>query len=785
MRKKWNVLSVSQSQFIEYIKENLSAGNRTILYKHVGHFGLEYAIVSRFKKIEVISLKQLKSKKGKNILFRLINIIFAVIAFILNELKVTDARTTVTSILSNMENIYLGIDKEKEYLKYLHIKKFSHKNGNIHFAIRISENDIETDEDIQCIRLLCKLIKSGKINNTILLITGEKIDLLNLDIQKRGDHIPLFQLNKNDLDIIANENNLKVTDAIYKNIDMVQRLGIQFFIDNYRYFDALDEIQSKTFDWIHKMDWVIKQISQKSEIENHQLYRLLEFSSFFEKYFTKIDIINFNNNQLEAQNLDTANNLAIIQQEKASCYVIPTYSFQIDAFKIYFERKYVSDLEPMPELIYQYFRKHFPYAYIPALKVLQVDSSFVSYQEKQSLTVIAFYFQNIEKGVCNFKDFLGLATKDSTASIIIRLYEKFKTRTQDNESTPDIMTAINNLENGSLDYIATCASYVMILQYLKENYIDFLSISFKEILMNLMSSILSIEDNNNYSKYWKNSFKCQYIALSLEDEDTKEYSAKRFLNDISKVREEENFSLYVKENNLRGFTRIDLLSYSIGYDNAGEILQQLYLHSEESTILKELSRINYSSYLIENEMFAEAEKILKKGNINFLENINIDTYGGYCNNLYSAQFKNKTIDLKRYIYLLEELIKNKISCNDMLIIQNNLFTAYLIEGKNKEKGIAGLKEILVNGNQYNRFLATHNLLSFFFANNDIKDFDEIYPKISIPKLLLSNKTFFLNKFKWMKEHIGQKDYKDFKKNPNVIACYNQLYLIGTIERWFE
>ncbi len=189
MRKKWKTLSASQAQFIEYVNKNLDNSNRIIFFKHIGHLGLDYAILSRFKKSEILSFEQLKTKTGKNAFFRLVNIITAIITCIIHENKGPDLRTTISSVLSNMENIYLGVDKNKEYLKYLKIKKLSHKAGKILYFIRIEEKDIETEEDIRCLKLLCKFIKSGKINNTVLLISGEVINLFPLADQ---ENIPIF-----------------------------------------------------------------------------------------------------------------------------------------------------------------------------------------------------------------------------------------------------------------------------------------------------------------------------------------------------------------------------------------------------------------------------------------------------------------------------------------------------------------------------------------------------------------------------------------------------------------
>lgn len=789
MKKNWKILSTTQAQLLDYINENINQSNRIILYKHIGHFGLEYAILSRFKNAEILNLKQLKTRTGKNFSFRIIHIIAAVIAFFFNERKVMDARTTITTVLNNMENIYLGIDKEKEFLKYLHIKKHAHREGKIKFFIRIEERDIETEEDVQCFRILSKLINAKKINNTVLLVSGERINLLNLGINKEEKKIPVFQLTEDDLNIIARENKYEVIKSIGKNIDLIQKLGLQFFIDNYFHFDALSKIQADKFDWFQKMEWLISQIIKRNEIMDRQLYSILEFSSFFENSFSKIEIQNFNNNVLDTQNLDIAKKIALITQEKSSNYTVPTYYFSRTAFKIYFATRYISDLEPIPKLIYSYFREQYPFKYIPALSVLYIDSSFIDYKEKQSITIIGYYFQNFERGICNVNDFIRLTTKNSTASIIINLFEYFKYGSEDNffiGHLPETMSKlIKSLEENTLNTVASCATYVIILQILKEDYLRFPDIKFSNILGKFLATILNIDNKDNYHKYWQMHFKCQYIALSLEDENVNELTAKRFLNDVQKNRNSENFCVYISDNSLRGFSKIDLLAYSLGFNNADKILRELYLNSERSSILKELARINYSAYLIENGDFSEAEKILKDGDKSFLENINIDTYCGYINNLYLAQLNNKIIDIHEFIFYIREIIDKKINSNDKFIILNNLAVAYLMDGENANVGTELLNKNIENGNSYHCFFAVHNLLAYYYTKNDSTQFNSFYNKISIPKLLLSDKTFFLSKLKWMKENMGRTSYEDFKYNTNIPQCYNQLYLWGTIERWFE
>lgn len=782
MRKKWKTLSASQAQFIEYVNKNLDNSNRIIFFKHIGHLGLDYAILSRFKKSEILSFEQLKTKTGKNAFFRLVNIITAIITCIIHENKGPDLRTTISSVLSNMENIYLGVDKNKEYLKYLKIKKLSHKAGKILYFIRIEEKDIETEEDIRCLKLLCKFIKSGKINNTVLLISGEVINLFPLADQ---ENIPIFQLKSTDLDIIAKQNGLYLTESIAKNIELIQKFGLHFFMENADFFDALEDIHSDEVNWIDKVDWIINQISLRKKIACEPLYSLLEFSSFFDNQFSKLEIQNFESNKLNANNLDTAAKLALISRNKSSIYTVPTYFFGIEAFKSYFAIKYIDDLEPMPILIYTYFRENFPFKYLSALKVLSIDSSFIDNKEKQSLVVLGYYFQNYEIGLCNIKDFIRLTTKDSSSSYIMNLFELFKHSKVDNTILEKISYVLEKLENNSLDELATCAGYVILLQLLKERYTEFPEINYSEILNCFRAAVIQINDENNYNKYWQLHFKCQYIALSLEDENTRAQTAKKFLKDVKKVREEENFSAYISANKLRGFTKIDLLSYSLEFDNASAILRNLFCNSEDSTVIKELARINYSAYLIEYMKYNEAQRILMDAQSSFIENINLDTYCGYRNNLIIAQFYTGSLNTDECITHYQELLCKNINSNDKLIILNNLAVIYLSSQIHAELGIEQLKENLNKGNSYNRFLAIHNLLAYYFEKDDKTNFEEIYKRISIPKLFLSDTTFFLNKFKWMKENIGGKEYNNFNASPLVPPCYNELYLYSSIERWFE
>lgn len=781
MKRNEKRLSPSQTTFVKYIDENLSNSRRVISFKCDGHFGLEYALRTHFKNVKILNYKELKTKTGKHILFRVLHVVTAFGTFLLNHCKEVDARTTFSTVLSNMENIYLAIDKEKEHLKYLQIKKFPHKRRKIRFVIRLSEDEIESIHDIQCLRELVTLIQSRRINRAILICSDDIADALGFDFNSCTEGQPCFRLDKDDLYLIAKEKGLSVTKRTIQNIDLIKKMGLQFFIDNFRFFDALEEIQDDHSDWLKKMDLIIKQIIDWNNVSPEHLYPLLEFSSFFEKKFTKLEIKSFNDDQLKADNLSVAHRLNLLCEERLA-NVVPKYFFDLDAFKVYFVNRYFYDLDPLPKHIFQYFRDNHPFRYISALNVLKVDTSFIQSREKHSLIILGYYFQHQEKGVVKTDDFICMTTKDSIVSMIIQLHENYKKGISSN--IDDILQVLDKLKQNYLDELATCASYVIVLQLLKESYVHFKNINFSDVLFDLKSSALEITSENNYNRYWKNHFKTQYIALSIEDEDTDESTSRRFLNDIEREMHDENMLSYISDNHLRGFARIYLLAHSLAFNDAGKKLENLYSTSEESTILKELARINYGAYLVEHEQYHSAESVLSKGKENFIKNINIDTYCSYQNNRYLARLGSGKIDVCTYISVMHELLSENVNCSDKQILQNNLYASYLTT-KSYAIGLKGLEEILKTGNDYNRFLATHNLLAFYFTINDALNFNAVYEIIKIPKLLSSDTTFFLDKFKWMKDNMGRVTFDSFKPSPHVTECYNQLYLKSSIERWFE
>lgn len=601
--------------------------------------------------------------------------------------------------------------------------------------------------------------------------------------------IPSFLLTENDVKFIASNSGLDVEEKLCENIELIQRVGLRVFIDNFPSFIAMTQICIEAKEWFDKIGWLLIQIMNNHNIDGtvrQQMYPLLEFASFFNHSFSKLEIAKLKDYQFKTDNLDLAQQAAIIGQLNSSIYKVPTYFFEVHSFRDYFAQRYLKDLEPMPKFIFDYFRTQYPFDYIPALKVLHVDSEIVTWKERQSLIVIAYYYENESKGVLDYHKFVENTSISDISKQLIIMHEQFKKKDYANAHVLDASYILNQLQNSILNEIASCAGYVMLLQTLKENYIDFPHITFSKVLQEFKASILSIETSNNYNMYWKLHFQCQYIALSLEDEDTNTVFARRFLKEVEDKRQSPDLLEYISKYQLRGFSRIDLLSFSLGYDNAGAILEKLYLSADESSLLKELARINYSAYLIENECYDEAEKILKKANQVFLKNINNDTYFGYLNNLYLSKLGNKTLDIDEYISVFSELSKQNVSYNDKLIIENNLLAAYLKKGILSETCRQLVGKILETGNPYSCFYATHNLLSFYFEHNDLENFNMIYEKIKIPKLLFGNTTFFQQKFKWMRNNLGKCTSLDaFKKNLNTTSCYNNMYLFSSIERWFE
>ena len=791
MKNKY-VLTETQKDIIKYVEENIKKEKRIISYQHQGHVGLEYALCSYFKKVEVINFDQLKKKSGKNITFRLLNIFSAIISFILKYFTKIDAGTSLSTIINNSENLYLGINKENESLKYLKIKKIPHKYTTPKFVILIEDNDIKSSNDMLCIKLLYTLIKSKKINNTILLISGQNISMLNIQNIEISNGSPQFTLNNNDIRTISSIYNLDFTNSITQNIDFIRKFGITFYIENYKYFNLLCKSDINIEDDFDKIGWLINIIFNDNCFDTtslNQLYQLLEFVSFFEHDFNKLEVINFENNLLNAENLNIASQLEIIKQIGSNKNTIPSYYYKIQIFKKYFEQKYRQDLLPIPKQIYEYFKLYHPFQFITALELSRIDKSLLDTLQYNSLVIIAYYFNNETKSYTDNILISKYAEPASISKTIIDLYEGFK-RNLKNTLQIDtvVLNILNDLINDSLNPIAACATYCMLLQILKENFVLFSKVKFNNVLAEFKATILEIEPDNIYKTYWLNHFKCQYIAYSLEDDDTEMITSRKFMHDISIAQKDEKLSNYISNNKLRSFDRIELLSFSIGLSDAENILKSLFENSQESTIIKELARINYSSALIENCCYKEAEKILTKTNITFLHNINIDTCCSYLNNLYLVQYKRKTLSLSTYLKNMKELSLYNISYSDKLIILNNYYTSMLFDSSRAFEGEKGLLDIVFNGNPFSKFYALHNLLSFYYKNNIKDKFMTVYPKIVVPKLLKSATVFFKNKFKLM-YNILILNMNNVNHNDNISRdipkSYMDEYLFCPIERWFE
>ncbi len=783
-------LTATQNEFVDYINKKIKENNRIIFYKSDGHFGGEYALYRTFKKIEIFTLTELKNKKKNHIFFKILNGLAAVVSLIILKGKKIDPSNASKIFIENVENIYLGIDKKIEYLKYLQVKKFSRlkykKPKNI---IIVKDNDINCQDDIRCINLLKKYIINKKITKTLLLIVDNMESPLSIKNILTPKRIPNYSLTENDLINIAYNYNFEYVDGIYKNIDLIKKFGINFLIDNYSYFILLASKNINVDNYYNKLEWLINSIINEHNIvkeNSEQLFKVLEFASFFEYSFSKLDISKYNNDELKSDNLTIAKDISFICELQN--LNLPKYYFDKDIFKKFFNKKYTYDLYPNPEEIYNYFVTNHPFSYIPLLKLIQIDNSITNYSNHLSLIVIAYYYNNEMRGLSNHQELMCFSSNDSLACKIISIYEEFKRREIGSFNTNIVTEIICLLKASSLNNIASCAAYCILLQVLKENYKVFSKFNFADILAQLKSNILKIKEDeaNTYQLYWKLYFMGQYIAFSLEDEDTDMKSSRLFLNKINKMRNNINLTKFINDYNLRELDRIDLLAFSLGNENAKSILFDLYINSEKSTVIKELARINYSAILLEYKQYNEAEKILKRFDENFLLNINLDTYCAYLNNLYVSQLNNQSLSFHKFKSKMQELLEKKMSLNDQLVIENNLYAACLIYGNFREQETERLMKIIEIGNPYNKFFAVHNLLSYYYQQKDKLNFNKIYDMVEIPKLLKEDTTFFLTKFSLMKKDLYQQSLLEKSAYSNSMSeIYKDLFLFSSIERWFE
>lgn len=779
MKARNNSLSETQKNFIEFLNLHIRQNKRVIYCNCKGHIGMGYAICSYFPKAKILHFHELKTEPRTGFVFRVLEIISAVVSFFLKNSKDIDLGSVLNPVINNLENILLQIQKEHESLKVLNVKRKSHKMGKIRFFVYVNKDDISSEEDISTIYLLSRLITDGRITGTILFISRELHELarnMKCDISDE-----VFFLKSTDLDTIIENNDINSNINVEKTAELVSQFGIQFFLDNHRSFEALIT-QKDSENWVESSEWVISRILKYNEIDRDDIYPLLEFASFFEHFFTKVDIQNLKDPNINVKNVDLAVAVSFIRGSKGNNEIIPHYTFVIDGFRRFFHLKYNDDLMPEPFDIYLFMRKYYPFDYIAIMHLFKLNSSILDYDEIQGLALLGYYHVNRNK-IIDTNDFLRNLPKDSITTSIINFYEDFKAQRE----VQPVNLITDKLLKSNMETIAKCAGLTMILQIVKECFDRQIGINFTDILLDFKAEILSIDSSELYIRYWKVHFMCQYIAFSLEDERTDNSTARKFLYVVKNARDDVRLSSYISEYDLKGFLQIDLLSNSLMIENANEVIKKLFYTAERSSIIKELARINYSALLIEGEQYKEAVKILETPDSGILRNINGDTYTAYLNNKYLSEWMTFKISLDTYIMKLEKLLNNfHISTNDRYIVENNLYSAYLqSDSEKRKKGIEKLFEIVKSANTYGKFFACHNLWAYYFD----KDGSELQacniPEPEIPKLLSTDKTYFLNKLKWLKDNKGKHNFNEFPDNPHVCNSYKRLYLFGAIERWFE
>ena len=781
-------LTDTQSSFLKYFNKNIYDKNRIIIYEHNGHIGLDFVLNSQLPKSVILRYYQLKNKKGKNIAFRILYLVSTLLSQIIKLFTKVDPEISFSTILNNAENMYLGINKKNEELKYLKIKKHSHNYKKIKFIVIVEDDDIKSSADILEIRLLYNMIYEKKINNTALLISKKNLDKINCHCQysEKYENIPIFELTKDDIQIISKIYNMSYNENIINSIDLIKKFGITFYIDNHKYFELLENTENNMNEIYDKIDWMIKIIltdNKLNDLDISQLYQLLEFVSFFNYEFSKLEVLNFKNNALKANNLDVAYDLKLICRV-SNKFDIPVYFYKIQEIKNYFFNKYHFDLYPIPKSIYEYFISNHPFYYTTLLELTSIDDTIINSKQLSSLIIIAYYFNNESKNYLSNENIKKYIKTNTLEYEVTSVYEYFKNNVEN--SKLDFDSILNKTKNQSVDEISSCAIYCMLLQILKENFNKYKDIKFDSILFELKSIIINIEEITDYNKYWKNYFKCQYVAFSLEDEKTEMRTSRRFMSEISIAKKDTDLKKYIDDNQLRNFDRIELLSFSIGLENAMNNLKSLFETSEESTTVKELARINYSSALIESCNFKEAEKVLLKTNPSLLSSINIDTYCSYYNNFYLVKYKLDIFSNIQYINNVQQLLEYKISFSEKLLILNNLYTVMILTPKYEKEGEQGLIYISNKGNAYSKFFSMHNLLSFYCKNQNLEKFKNIYNNITIPKLLSSNTYFFKTKFKNMYDTlINKKDLNHDCEYIDIPLMYYDKYLFCSTERWFE
>lgn len=780
-------LTKTQKEFEKFVNENL-AQNQIIGYTSKGHFGSTYALsaIAKKHKAKLINFFDLLQKRKKEYAFPIIKIIVGIVSGFISIFTPINAQAMANTIVSNTEYVFDPTEKESLFLKYLGKSKFSKafskiRKPRLRHIIYVKDYSLLNRLESRYMKILINEINNGNLPNVGLVLRQDVVGAGNFSQVIKNSNIPNFCLSKNDLNVVYKNFRGIDRDFDESESDLISKLGMIFF-ENFA--DVLLGLRDEQKD-NEILDNLINKMLQYKNIDRNDVWVLLEFVSLLDDTFDNLLVARFKNVQINPSNLQKATIASIICKlaEKPEKYM-----FYKRVLKKYFYDKYTEELPFLPTEALAFLELHLPFSYIAHLDLMQIYT--LNSQPFEEKLITAFFFYSIYGNTKSLQYIKELAVDNCTALQYLKLFADFQigNLTAVAEPFSNLFSRINS------NYYTPIVNCIMILLLLQIRYEKVDACKETELLIlleNLKSNILLMGKNSEYDLFWSNYFKEQLIVFSLEYDILKK-TCERFQIDSQNYYSSQTNAEFAQKHNLIFKSRTVLLAntiYNTPTTTARNILKKAF-ESEKTLIYKELLRINFSANLIESGDYITALNILRDNpQIKTIQDRNISTFVSYQNNLLLSEFLNGEMTASFFATQLETILQSPVSLtSDGFIIKNNLATAYLHSSKNANKGLDMLIDLSEKSDEYHSFFAKHNLLAYYYNVGDVFAFESILPTVKVPLLLKNYSGLFQSKFRQMLEQIGmpsKKVYFQFNEEDLKRKHYCQIYLWGSIERWFE
>lgn len=659
-----------------------------------------------------------------------------------------------------MEKLQL---REKPYKKYKKIKNI----------IIVKNVAYLNAEEIDKIRVIQELIQKKYIINT-LLIFCEPMDFASS-----------IYVNQEAVYVVPLDNKVLHSTFHYTlnkdQIEILEILGIEYI----EYVRNLETDLSANMDNLVKK--IILDMLQKAGYEEEErlndFLRLcsLLFDAFYYEDIEKIaDLKNVCCEDEIKKSIDSKLIRRNIQNE---------YHFFINKVRQYYQNSACLYSDNIRNHILSYLKEKYPHRYtdLALAYILASDST----EEKVSICLKAIYFEQRKAPVYKIKEithYLDGVDFDCIKAFI-KLNDIYSLTLYSHSNVDNLCKqcfyGLNDLGFLTPEEKLICLSSVAKVSYeiMKPSFLLEIDTQYRNLFGKVCIS-------RTYEKYI--SFILDYVVFSTSIEQSFETS--QVVQRLLKYLQKSNISLQDK---IR-YSRLGNALFCNDPDKAMELTKQAYELSEDYLIEHKCATINYSCSLGICGEYGIAYDILQREFDGFFNTNIIDVSAE--NNFIIVSYLNKRQSIKWLVKKLLNLTeKIKIDTfSDSQIIYNNLFAALIEENRsiNDEEIEKIFHKMQGNTNDtYHSFFLHQNRMTFYFLQNNYKQYKQERELYQVPGLLSSYKDFFKAKADFLEGNINQSwNIQQLQENLAIwgeiypekkYSLYKRPVLFGFIERWFE